>query len=158
MNLINSIATFNHGVHPEGFKYLTDAKPIERIPFSEEYVLPLGQHIGAPSKPIVKKGQYVNRGQKIAEPGGFVSVALHAPVSGTIKSVGELAETLTGKMVPCIRLETDRFSTQQLVSEKPKPFDEMDLEEFIASVQNSGLRRFVKPFLKFCKIHLHLLF
>jgi len=134
-----NLATFKHGIHPEDFKHLTDKLPIERMPFSDEYVLPLGQHIGAPSKPIVKKGQYVNRGEKIAEPGGFVSVALHAPVSGTIKSVDELTETLTGKMVPSIRLEIDRFSTQQLVTSPPKAYTELTLDEFISSVQNSGL-------------------
>lgn len=138
MNLLNSIATFKHGVHPEEFKYLTDTKAIERMPFAAEYVLPLGQHIGAPSKAIVKKGQYVQRGQMIAEPGGFVSVALHAPVSGTVKAI-ELAETLTGQMVQAIRIETDHFATQQIVSQKPKPFETMSIDEFITSVQNSGL-------------------
>ncbi len=134
-----NLATFKHGIHPEDFKHLTDKKPIERMPFTDEYVLPLGQHIGAPSKPIVKKGQYVNRGEKIAEAGGFVSVALHAPVSGTIKAVDELTETLTGKMVPSIRMEIDRFSTQQLTTTPPKKYTDLTYEEFISSVQNSGL-------------------
>ena len=138
MSLLDSIATFKHGVHPEEYKYLTNSKPIERMPFSDRYVLPLGQHIGAPSIPLVKKGQYVQRGEMIAKPGGFVSVALHAPVSGTVKAI-ELAETLTGKMVDSIVLETDRFSSQQLHTEIPKDYLEMSLDEFISSVQNSGL-------------------
>ena len=138
MNLLNNIATFKHGVHPEEYKDYTDKLPIERMPFADEYILPLGQHIGAPSKAIVKKGQYVKRGQMIAEPGGYVSVALHSPVDGTVKAI-ELTETITGQMVNAIRIETDRFSTQQLSGNKPKPFDEMTLDEFISSVQSSGL-------------------
>lgn len=138
MNLLNNISTFKHGVHPEEYKAYTDKLPIERMPFADEYVLPLGQHIGAPSKAIVKKGQAVKRGQMIAEPGGFVSVALHSPVDGKVKAI-ELSETITGQMVHAIRIETDHFSTQQLSGNKPKDFREMSLDEFISSVQNSGL-------------------
>ena len=133
-----SIATFKHGVHPEDYKHLTNAKAIERMPFSKIYTVPLGQHIGAPSLPIVKKGDYVERGQMIAEAAGFVSVALHAPVSGKVNSIG-LAETLTGKMVPSIILETDRFSSQRIKASKPKDYNAMSSNDFIASVQSSGL-------------------
>lgn len=138
MSIFNGIASFRHGVHPEEFKSFTDTKPIERMPFVEEYVLPLGQHIGAPSVPLVKKGQYVKRGEKIATPGGFVSVALHSPVDGTVKGI-ELAETLTGKMVESIRIETDPYSSQLLTPSEPGDFEKMSLDEFISSVQESGL-------------------
>lgn len=130
--------TFSHGVHPEYFKHLTDAKPIEQMPFAEEYVLPLNQHTGAPAKAIVRKGQEVRRGELIAEPGGFVSVALHAPVDGTVKGI-ELVETPAGKMAPAIILHIDPFSTQQLHLTAPKPPEEMELKEFIRSIQTSGL-------------------
>ena len=73
--------SFEHGVHPAHHKEQTEHLPIQRVPFGEHYVMPLGQHIGVPSKPVVEEGEQVRRGQVIAEPGGFVSTALHAPVT-----------------------------------------------------------------------------
>lgn len=134
----NGLKTFEHGIHPEEYKELSAHCAIERMPFGEEYVLPLNQHIGAPAKPIVRKGQKVKRGEKIADPGGFVSVAIHSPVDGTIKSIG-LAEDPKGQMVESITIETDPFSTQQLDQPLPKPPEEMDLKEFISSVQEGGI-------------------
>ena len=130
--------TFSHGVHPEEYKELTASLAIERMPFAEEHVLPLGQHIGAPSRPVVKKGDTVQRGQMIAEAAGFVSVALHSPVDGIVIGI-EPAETPTGLMAPAIRIKTDPFSTQQLRMAPPKAPEEMTMKEFIASVQQSGM-------------------
>ena len=138
MSWFEGIATFKHGVHPEEFKHFTEHLPIEHMPFEEEYILPLGQHIGAPSIARVKKGQYVRRGEKIADPGGFVSVALHSPVDGTVKAI-ELAETATGQMVPAIRIITDPYSPQLLTPGDPGNPETMDLDQFISSVQQSGL-------------------
>ncbi|NQV52926.1 MAG: electron transport complex subunit RsxC [Flavobacteriales bacterium] len=138
MDLFSNIATFRHGVHPEEYKHYTEDKRIERMPFVDEYVLPLGQHIGAPSREIVRKGQYVKRGERIAEAGGFVSVALHSPVDGTVKAI-ELAETITGKMVQSIRIETDQHSSQLVTAQEvPDPFT-LSYDDFITSVQQSGL-------------------
>ena len=50
-------------------------------------ILPLSQHIGAPAKPIVKPGDSVKTGQKIAEAGGFVSVPIHATISGQVNKI-----------------------------------------------------------------------
>ena len=136
--MFNTLATFKHGVHPEEYKHLTEAKAIERMPFCNEYLLPLSQHIGAPAIPVVKKGQYVRRGEKIANPDGFVSVALHSPVDGTVKGI-ELAETVTGKMEKCIRIQTDSYSPQLLTPSAPGNVEDMTVDAFIASVQQSGL-------------------
>ena len=133
-----STLTFSHGVHPEEYKHFTEAQPIERMPFAEEYVLPLGQHIGAPSKAIVRKGEQVHRGQRIADPSGFVSVALHAPVDGTVTAI-ELTETPTGQMAPAIRIKTDPFSTQQLRLTPPPAPETLSLTAFIKSVQDAGI-------------------
>jgi electron transport complex protein RnfC len=138
MSIFTNIATFKHGIHPEEYKSFTDKLSIERMPFVDEYILPLGQHIGAPSIPLVKKGEKIKRGQMIAKPGGYVSVALHSPVDGMVQSI-ELAETLTGKMVESIKIKTDPYSSQLLSSLKPRDYRDMKLDEFITSVQSSGL-------------------
>jgi len=138
MSIGESKLTFSHGVHPEEYKHFTESQPIERMPFAEEYVLPLGQHIGAPSKAIVRKGETVRRGQRIAEAGGFVSVALHSPVDGTVTAI-ELAETPTGQMAPAIRIRTDAYSTQQLHLTPPPAPEDISLQDFIRSVQDAGI-------------------
>jgi len=129
--------TFAHGVHPEEYKELTEHRAIRRIPFVEEYTLPLSQHIGAPSVPIVKKGQAVRRGEKIADAKGFVSVALHSPVDGVISDIG-IYTTPKGEVAPGIRIKTDPFSIQE---HQPAPIDwtSMDLPGFIKAVQESGM-------------------
>jgi electron transport complex protein RnfC len=106
-------ATFRHGVHPDENKRATASLATERMRFVGEYVLPLSQHIGAPSKAVVRPGERVERGQLLASPGGFVSVALHAPVSGTIKAI-ELRPHPNGKLMESIVVETDAFSSQEL--------------------------------------------
>ena len=57
---------------------------------SDTVIIPMNMNIGAPSKPIVKKGDQVKLGQKIAEAGGFVGVPVHASVSGEVVSVDKL--------------------------------------------------------------------
>ena len=59
-------ATFRHGVHPDEHKEATCGLFVERMPFVDEYVLPLSQHTGAPSRPLVTPGARVVRGQRIA--------------------------------------------------------------------------------------------
>ena len=71
-SLIFRKATFRHGVHPAESKKATCSLPIERMPFVDEYVLPLSQHTGAPSRPVVEAGQRIVRGQMIAAPDGFI--------------------------------------------------------------------------------------
>ena len=67
-------STFSHGIHPEDNKHYTANKPIRRLPFPPQLVIPLAQHTGAPSQLVVHPGQEVLRGQLIAKAGGFVSV------------------------------------------------------------------------------------
>ena len=64
----------------------------------------VSQHIGAPAKPIVKKGDHVLAGQKIAEAGGFVSAPIHSSVSGTVKGI-EKRLTAVGAMGDAIIIE-----------------------------------------------------
>ncbi len=81
------LLTFKGGVHPYDGKELSKEKPIQAVLPKGELVYPLSQHIGAPAKPVVEKGERVLVGQKIAEAGGFVSAPIHASVSGTVKTI-----------------------------------------------------------------------
>lgn len=134
----NARLTFHHGVHPEEFKEMTAHLAVERIPFVEDYVVPLSQHAGAPSIPVVQKGQRVQRGQMIAKPAAFVSVAQHAPVTGTVTAI-ELGEHPNGLLVNAIKIKADPFSAQTIDLDRPRPWQELTLKEFIDGVQIAGL-------------------
>jgi electron transport complex protein RnfC len=66
----------------------------------------MAQHLGAPARVTVKKGDKVLRGQPLGEPTGFVSAPVHAPTSGVVKAVGDL-HTATGAVAPCVDIEPD---------------------------------------------------
>jgi len=77
-----ALKSFRGGVHPPEHKELTEDKPLEVMPLPAELLVPLGQHLGKPATPLVKKGAYVRQGQVLAESSGFISAPVHSPVSG----------------------------------------------------------------------------
>jgi electron transport complex protein RnfC len=130
--------TFRHGIHPEEHKDRTEGLPRERMPFVSRYVLPLGQHIGAPCRPVVRAGAKVQRGELIAEPGGYVSTALHSPVTGTVVALG-LRRHPNGTMVDAIEIEADEFATQKFELDPPRDWQSLSREEFVDAVQRAGI-------------------
>ena len=100
---------FPGGIHPaegRGGKAVNGGNPIKVLPAPKRVIIPLSQHIGAPAKPVVKKGEHVRMGQLIGEPGGFVSAAVHASVSGTVADITQYLN-FAGAEVPCIVIEND---------------------------------------------------
>ena len=102
------LATFIGGIHPYEGKELSEDKPIKVLePLQGEImVYPLSQHIGAPAKPLVAKGDHVLKGQIIAEAGGFISANVLSSVSGTVKGI-ESKLVANGAMVQSILVEND---------------------------------------------------
>ncbi|MBU2502722.1 electron transport complex subunit RsxC [bacterium] len=96
---------FKGGIHPSYLK-LTAGLPIEAMPLLERYLVPIGQHIGAPGDVVVEKGQAVKRGEPLTRPAGFVSVPVHAPTSGTVKKIADFPHPL-GRPQLSIELEAD---------------------------------------------------
>jgi electron transport complex protein RnfC len=94
------------GIHPVYHKDLSRDKAIEVMPVPALLIVSMAQHLGAPAKPIVKKGDTVLRGQCIGEAAGFISAAVHAPTSGTVKLVAS-ATTTIGGTAPAITIEPD---------------------------------------------------
>ncbi len=132
-----SLLTFKGGIHPYEGKELTMDKPIETYLPKGELVYPLSQHIGAPAKPVVKKGDRVLVGQRIAEAGGFVSAHIHASVSGTVKNI-EPRLTAGGTKVESIIIENDG---EYEVMERPAPgnWQEMDRKDLLTVIQDAGI-------------------
>jgi len=137
-SILRKAATFRHGVHPDELKELTCALPIERMPFVDEYVLPLSQHTGAPSKPVVLPGDRVQRGQMIAAANGYISTALHSPVTGTVRAI-ELRPHPSGSRSLAIVIAIDPFASQRFEQRADKPDETMPAAEIVQHVQNAGL-------------------
>ncbi|MBN2542914.1 electron transport complex subunit RsxC [bacterium] len=102
--------TFKGGIHPPQNKVFTKDKPILALPAPEEIIIPLSQHIGAPSKPIVEKGDRVTMGQRLSESEGFVSVPVHSSVSGKVKDIKPWPH-FSGESVLSVIIENDGKDT-----------------------------------------------
>ena len=100
------LGTFKGGVHPEDGKNLSMNTPIKLIMPKGELVFPLNQHIGSPSKPIVKIKDKVLVGQVIAEETGFISSNIISSVSGEVKAIEERL-TVSGNKIKSIIIEND---------------------------------------------------
>lgn len=136
--LARSSRTFPHGVHPPEHKEATEALAVRRLPFPNEMIIPLSQHIGAPAKPVVRVGQEVVRGEPIAEPGGFVSVPMHAPATGVVSRIG-LAQDARGQMVPSICIKLYPGSSQAVLYGAPRDIDQLSPAELVKAVQSTGV-------------------
>ncbi len=97
---------FKGGVHPNDSKALSKSSPIQDAPLLETYKVIMHQNIGAPPELVVKKGDAVKKGDLLAKAGGFVSVPLHAPTSGTVKAIDKCPGP-TGMAVPSIEITAD---------------------------------------------------
>ncbi|MDE5727809.1 MAG: 4Fe-4S dicluster domain-containing protein [Duncaniella sp.] len=132
------------GVHPAENK-IAAGKAIENLPLPAEVVLPVAQHIGAPAKALVKKGDKVVRGQMVAEAGGFVSAPVHTPISGTVVKV-DIARTPQNMPVEAIYIksdEADREADAKAIAEA-KPLSDAEVEklgakEIIDIIKNAGI-------------------
>ncbi|RED50583.1 electron transport complex subunit RsxC [Seonamhaeicola aphaedonensis] len=130
--------TFKHGIHPPESKDETNKLPIKQFPFPPVIILPMAQHIGAPSQIVVREGQEVHRGQLLAKAGGYVSVPLHAPVSGTIRKIANVP-TISGKMSQGIFLEAFPSSTQEVLEGEPIDPETATPEEILQGIQDAGI-------------------
>ena len=128
--------TFRGGIHPYEGKELSKDHPIEKYLPKGDLAYPLSQHIGAPSVPCVQKGDTVLAGQKIADAGGFVSVPLHASVSGTVKGI-EKRLNATGSMVDCIVIENDQ--QYQEIDFQEKRLEDLTKEEILNRIKEVGV-------------------
>ncbi len=130
--------TFRGGIHPDDGKKLTQDREIREYVTRGEAVYPLSQHIGAPAKPLVKKGDSVVAGQKIAEAAGFVSANIHSAVSGTVKAI-EKRMVPGGGMVDSIVIDNDGAFTVEDFDAKIRPLEGLYREDVIAIIREAGV-------------------
>jgi Na+-translocating ferredoxin:NAD+ oxidoreductase subunit C len=127
--------SFRGGVHPPEHKHLSEDAAIETLSPPETVIVPLSQHLGVPADACVARGDSVLRGQKIGEPHGFVSAAVHASVSGKVKSIGPVA--IAGSAT-CegITIEADGNDT---VSEECKACKGEAKETILQAITSAGI-------------------
>ncbi len=130
------------GVHPDENKLSNDAvtKP---APLPKQAIFPMGQHIGAPAKPIVKKGDKVKVGTMIAEAGGFVSAPIHSSVSGTVFKVDNAVDA-SGYNRPAIIINVEGDEWEETIDrsdklESLKDHPELTPEEIVNRVKAAGV-------------------
>lgn len=131
------LLTFKGGVHPNDGKSLAKDKAIVALMPQGDLVYPLSQHIGAPAKPVVTKGDRVLKGQKIAEAGGFVSAPIYASVSGTVKVI-EPRVNPTGAKVNSIVIANDG-QYEEVEYPQIKPLEELTKEEILNIIGDAGI-------------------
>lgn len=130
------------GVHPAENK-LSAASPIREAALPKQAVFSMFQHIGAPAKPIVKKGDVVKVGTMIAEAGGFVSAPVHSSVSGTVSKVDVVIDA-SGTRRQAIFVDVDGDEWEDAIDRSPELVrlsdrPELDAATIINKVKEAGI-------------------
>lgn len=132
------LSGYNGGVHPEENKELAENLPLKKFPEPETVVIPLSMHVGKPAVPVVKAGDTVKLGQKIAEADGFVSSNIHSSVSGTVVAVEPRKHPNRG-MVESIVIRSDGKNTPDESVRPNKPLEELSPEAIVDIVKEKGI-------------------
>ena len=127
------------GVHPPENKLSSNAA-IEQLPPPKQAIIPLGQNLGAPSKPLVKKGDEVKVGQLLAEASGFISTPIHSPVSGKVFKIDKVIDS-TGfrRLGIVINVVGDEWDEKIDRSDDLVTTIDYSSEEIIEKVKEAGL-------------------
>ena len=138
MKILDKIFKFNGGIQAETKKEVSTRNSIKFLPIPPEIRLPLRQHIGNIAKLKVKVGDYVLKGQLIAEADGNISAAIHAPTSGKIKSVEKLLiPHPSGLPDFCVTLIPDK--KDQWIKKTPFNWKKVGIEETNRLLLSSGI-------------------
>lgn len=132
------LATFKGGIHPYEGKELSENKPVQVLTSKGEMVFPMAQHIGAPAKPLVAKGDRVLVGQKIGEAGGFISANVICSVSGTVKAV-EPRLMVNGTMVTSVIVENDGLDEKIEHFGEDRDYTKLSKDEIRNIVKEAGI-------------------
>jgi electron transport complex protein RnfC len=134
------LKTFSKGgVHPPESKLSAD-KPIEKLGLPKQVTIPIAQHIGAPSEPVVKKKDQVKVGDVIAKSSGFVSANIHSSVSGTVAKVDQALDP-TGYKKPCVIINVEGDEWNENIDTSPDLVKDFSLsaQEIRDNVLEAGI-------------------
>lgn len=131
--------SFFGGVHPKENKWYACDKETQVFPEPDIVVIPMAQHIGAPCKPLVAKGDLVTKGQKIGDNQGLC-VPVHASVSGKVKAV-EVRPHTNGSTVLSVVIENDHLDTlcETIKPRTQEEVDELTPEQLVDIIHEAGI-------------------
>ena len=127
------------GVHPNENKRYAEDQSVQAFPEPDLLVIPMSQHIGAPCKPLVKKGDHVTMGQKIGDNQGLC-VPVHASVSGTVKAV-EMRPHTSGTTQMAVVIQNDH-QDELCPDIQPRTQEQVDAltpEELMGIIREAGI-------------------
>jgi len=129
--------TFVGGIHTHDQKHFSKLSPTQQLPLPHRVVIFLSQHIGGLANPIVAIGDTVKTGQKVAESTGFVSIPMHASVSGKVVSIGVFPHP-SGTLVRGIEIESDGNDEWVELVDEPD-YDDLPIDEMKKRIQEAGV-------------------
>ncbi len=130
-------ATFERGIHPDEAKRLTEKFSIVQAKLPQRVVIPLVQHIGAPTKQEVNIGDEVKCGQLIGSPTSFVCAPVHSSISGKVIAVSDFPQP-SGRMVSSIVIESDGKDETVAFDDTPGYMD-LSPDEMKERIRNAGI-------------------
>ena len=128
------------GVHPDANKFAHSA-PVETFPLPDEAVVYMTQHLGSPATPIVQKGDKVKVGQLIGKAESFVCANIHAPISGTVVKVDQVAD-ITGYKKPAVVIKREGDEWDESIDTSLDIIHDIKLktkEEIIERMKDRGI-------------------
>jgi len=127
------------GIHPPDNKLTKDA-PIKELPVPKSAVIPVCQHLGSVSTPVVAKGEYVKTGQIIATINGFFSSNIHSSVSGVVKQIDTVID-VSGHKQTAIFIDVQGDEWHETIDKSPDLVRETKLtpEQIIEKCKDSGI-------------------
>ncbi len=127
------------GIHPPEDKF-SAGSPIQELPLPKSVIIPVCQHLGSPSEPLVKKGDRVKTGQIIAKSSGFVSTNIHSSVTGKVEKVDKFTDS-TGyrRLAVSINVEKDQWEDNIDTSNTLKKQINSKAEEIIKKILDAGI-------------------
>ena len=128
------------GLRLPGEKEQATSQRIQHVPVPNQLVLPIAQHVGEPAVPIIGIGEYVRKGQLIAEADGSLSAPIHASSSGKVVAIEPWPVARRfGARAPCIVIECDGKDEAIEAVEDPIPFDRYEPETLLHKILEGGI-------------------
>ncbi|KAL1001921.1 electron transport complex subunit RsxC [Haemophilus influenzae] len=130
---------FKGGIHPPEMKSQSNSQPLRHLPLGTDFYIPLKQHLGTTGNLLIKEGDYVLKGQALTKGDGLRMLPVHAPTSGTIKSIKPYVATHpSGLDEPTIHLQADGLD--QWIERNPiDDFSTLSSEQLIHKIYQAGI-------------------
>ena len=121
-------------------KTVSTSIEIQYVPVPDQLVLPIQQHVGEPAQPVVGVGEYVLKGQLIADAWGTLSAPVHASSSGKVVAIEPWpVSRRLGDNAPCIVIECDGEDRPVEATEPYRPFNSIDPDELLPRILEGGI-------------------